>query len=47
LTEDEVRLMRHKGPDLARVSARLERGVGPDLTEDEVRLMQHKGPDLA
>jgi hypothetical protein len=47
LTEEEIRLMRHKGHDSARGSARPERCVGPDLTEEEVRLMRHKGHDSA
>jgi hypothetical protein len=33
-----------EGPDLARVSVRLERRVGPDLTEDEVRLTRPEAP---
>jgi hypothetical protein len=33
-----------EGPDLARVSAHLERRVGPDLTEDEVRLTRPEAP---
>jgi hypothetical protein len=45
VTEEEIRLMRHKGHDSARVNARSERGVGPDLTEEEIRLMRHKGHD--
>jgi hypothetical protein len=47
VTEAKVRLTRHKGHDSARVNARLERRVGPDLTEEEVRLMRHKGHDSA
>jgi hypothetical protein len=47
VAEGEIRLMRHKGHDLARVNACLERGVGPDLIEGEIRLMRHKGHDLA
>jgi hypothetical protein len=47
MTEDEILLMRCKGPDLARVNARRGRCVGLDMTEDEIRLMLRKGPDLA
>jgi hypothetical protein len=39
--------MRHKGHDSARVNARSERCVGPDLTEEEARLMRRKGHDSA
>jgi hypothetical protein len=47
VTEGKVRLMRHKCHDSARVNARPERCVGPDLTEEEVRLMRHKGHNSA
>jgi uncharacterized membrane protein len=44
LTEEEIRLMRHKGHDSARGNARLKRCVGPDLTEEEVRFTRHEAP---
>jgi hypothetical protein len=47
VTEGKARLMRHKGHDSARVNARPERCVSPDLTKDEARLMRHKGHDSA
>jgi hypothetical protein len=45
--EGEVRLMRRKGHDLARVNARRERCVCHDMTEGEVRLMRREDHDLA
>jgi hypothetical protein len=44
VTEGKVRQMRHKGHDSARVNARLERRIGPELAEEEVRLAQHEAP---
>jgi hypothetical protein len=44
MTEGEVRLTWHEGPDLAKVSARQVHCVGHNMTEGEVRLMQREGP---
>jgi hypothetical protein len=46
MTEGKVRLTRHKGPDMAKVEARLVRCAGPVMTEGKVRLTLCKGLDM-